>query len=97
MKSWGRTRKLPCAFTEKGLYMLATILKSPQTTQTTIAIVETFAKLKQLTNNITALNSMETEVLEPEIIESTGGLLNEFSNISRNFARTQSRCNEIET
>ncbi|WP_353740014.1 ORF6N domain-containing protein [Desulfonatronovibrio hydrogenovorans] len=30
--------KLPTAFTEKGLYMLATILKSAQTVQTTIAI-----------------------------------------------------------
>jgi hypothetical protein len=32
--------KLPNVFTEKGLYMLATILKSPKATQTTIAIVE---------------------------------------------------------
>jgi phage regulator Rha-like protein len=31
---------LPKAFTEKGLYMLATILKSPQATQTTLAIIE---------------------------------------------------------
>ncbi|MCQ2284357.1 MAG: ORF6N domain-containing protein, partial [Bacteroidales bacterium] len=30
------------AFTEKGLYMLATILKSPQAVQTTIAIVEAY-------------------------------------------------------
>ena len=37
--------KLPKAFTEKGLYMLATILKSKRATQTTIAIVETFAKI----------------------------------------------------
>lgn len=36
---------LPKAFTEKGLYMLATILKSPKATQTTIAIIETFAKI----------------------------------------------------
>ncbi|MCL2682455.1 MAG: ORF6N domain-containing protein [Bacteroidales bacterium] len=71
------TRALPKAFTEKGLYMLATILKSPQATQTTIAIVETFAKLKQLSDNIIALNSMDVEVIEPEIIESTGGLLSE--------------------
>ena len=38
----------PSAFTEKGLYMLATILKSPRATQTTIAIVETFAKMREL-------------------------------------------------
>ena len=36
--SWGGKRKLPNAFTEKGLYMLATILKSPRATETTIAI-----------------------------------------------------------
>jgi len=42
-----KTRFLPKAFTEKGLYMLATILKSPQATQTTIAIVEAFAKLRE--------------------------------------------------
>ncbi len=41
---------LPKAFTEKGLYMLATILKSPQATQTTIAIVETFAKIRELSH-----------------------------------------------
>lgn len=36
---------VPKAFTEKGLYMLATILKSPQATQTTIAIIEAFAPI----------------------------------------------------
>jgi len=76
-----KTRFLPKAFTEKGLYMLATILKSPQATQTTITIVEAFAKLRELTNNLAILNSIDTEVIEPEIIESTiektGGLFNE--------------------
>ena len=40
---------LPKAFTEKGLYMLATILKSKQATQTTFAIIETFARIRHLT------------------------------------------------
>jgi hypothetical protein len=57
--------------------MLATILKSDRAVEATIAIVETFAKLKQLTNNIAILNSTESEVIEPEIIERTGGLLND--------------------
>ena len=38
----------PKAFTEQGLYMLATILKSPLATQTTIAIIETFTKIRTL-------------------------------------------------
>ena len=48
LKTAGRgehTKYPPKAFTEKGLYMLATILKSPKATQTTIAIIETFAKI----------------------------------------------------
>ncbi len=39
-------------FTEKGLYMLATILKSPVATQTTIAIVNTFAEVRKLKRNL---------------------------------------------
>ena len=39
---------LPKAFTEKGLYMLATILKSPIATQTTLAIIDTFAQAREL-------------------------------------------------
>ena len=39
-----KSRVLPKAFTEKGLYMLATILKSQKATHTTIAIIETFYK-----------------------------------------------------
>src|SRR3990172_13005461 len=35
--------KIPSVFTEKGLYMLATILKSPKAVETTLAIIETFA------------------------------------------------------
>jgi phage regulator Rha-like protein len=48
---------LPKAFTEKGLYMLATILKSPQATQTTIAIVEAFAKLRELAAAVAELSA----------------------------------------
>ena len=43
---------LPQAFTEKGLYMLATILKSPIATQTTLAIENTFAEVRELKNRI---------------------------------------------
>ncbi|WP_277064322.1 ORF6N domain-containing protein [Prevotella aurantiaca] len=48
ISSWGGVRKMPYAFTEKGLYMLATILRSPIAIETSIAIIETFTKLRQL-------------------------------------------------
>lgn len=46
----------PTAFTEKGLYMMATILKSEQATQTTIAIIETFTKVRYLKRELIALH-----------------------------------------
>ena len=52
---------LPKAFTEKGLYMLATILKSPMATQTTIAIVETFAKIKELSRTVSRISESDNE------------------------------------
>ena len=52
-----KTRVAPKAFTEKGLYMLATILKSRQATQTTIAIIETFSKVRELTQTVNILST----------------------------------------
>lgn len=50
---------VPKAFTEKGLYMLATILKSPKAVETTIAIVEAYAKLKELSRVIVEVPQYE--------------------------------------
>ena len=47
---------MPHAFTEKGLYMLATIIKSKVATEATIAIIETYTKLRQLARTIQAVN-----------------------------------------
>lgn len=45
----------PTAFTERGLYMLATILKSKQAVQTTIAIIDTFAQVREMARTMEAL------------------------------------------
>jgi len=58
LKKSGRgqhSKYLPKAFTEKGLYMLATILKSERATATTIAIVEAFAKMRELSAAVAEL------------------------------------------
>jgi len=47
--------ELPKAFTKKGCYMLATILKSPKATQTTIAIIEAFEKMQEMSTAIVEL------------------------------------------
>jgi len=43
-----KTRYYPKAFTERGLYMLATILKGSQAVETTIAIIDTFVQMREM-------------------------------------------------
>ena len=66
--------QLPKAFTEKGLYMLATILKSPKAVRTTIAIIETFAKLRKLTRNIKELSVTKDKDAQKSLMREGGGL-----------------------
>lgn len=67
----------PKAFTDKGLYMLATILKSPKSTQTTIAIIETYSKLVQFSKAIQSISENENEKTNKELMEKGGALLSE--------------------
>jgi hypothetical protein len=60
--SWGGTRKPPKAFTEKGLYMVATILKSKNALNTTFQIIETFAKIKELSSNINNIMKLQMKL-----------------------------------
>ena len=70
-----KSRVLPKAFTEKGLYMLATILKSPQATATTIAIVETFAKVRELGRTVHELTETKDEFAQKSLMEKGGELM----------------------
>ena len=67
--------QLPKAFTEKGLYMLATILKSPKAVQTTIAIVEAYAKLKELSRVIVEIPQQEDDTVIQKKLLHRGGQL----------------------
>jgi len=69
--------KLPTAFTEKGLYMLATILKSPQAVQTTIAIIETFAKFRELSRNIKTLSNVKDKGKQQSLMQKSGEIIAE--------------------
>ena len=51
-----KTRVAPKVFTEKGLYMLATILKSRRSLDVSFAIIETFAKVRYLKKAIIDLH-----------------------------------------
>jgi len=49
--SWGGRRTKPKVFTEQGVYMLATILKSKTATDVTISIMRTFTKMRDFLNS----------------------------------------------
>ena len=65
----------PKAFTEKGLYMLATILKSPKAVETTIAIVEAYAKLRELSRVMAEIPQQEENSVEQKTLLQRGGQL----------------------
>ena len=75
--SWGGARKPPKAFTEKGLYMLATILKSKQAIETTLAIVETFAKIRELARTVSAMPDAKDEPEQKELMKKSGEIIAE--------------------
>lgn len=51
-----KSRTLPKVFTEKGLYMLATILKSKNALNVTFAIIETFTQVRNLKRELIDLH-----------------------------------------
>ena len=75
--SWGGKRYTPKVITERGLYMLATILKSEQAVQTTLAIIETFAKIRNLSRNMQALSTSETESEQKDLMKKSGEIIAE--------------------
>ena len=78
LKNKGRgqhAKYLPKAFTEKGLYMLATILKSPKAVDTTISIVEAYAKLKELSRVIVEIPQHEEDKMAQQSLLRRGGQL----------------------
>ena len=88
--SWGGKNKLPNAFTEKGLYMLATILKSEKATDTTIAIVETFAKMRELSNIVVEL------VRSPDDTQKHADVMQKSSEILSDMVTKERMIQELE-
>lgn len=74
---FSKTRVIPKGFSEKGLYMLATILKSPKATQATISIIETFAKVRELSRTINQLSESANKVHQKSMMEKSGELISD--------------------
>ena len=70
--SWGGSRYLPYAFTEQGIAMLSSILRSSRAVQVNIAIMRTFVKMRR----IVASNEEVAKGLR-ELEKKTGQLFQE--------------------
>ena len=65
----------PKAFTEKGLYMLATILKGKRAAQTTIAIVETYSKIRELARTVARLAETKEKFTQQSLMQKSGEIM----------------------
>ena len=57
--------------------MLATILKSKHATDTTLMIIETFSKMRELGRNIKAMSELKTENEKHPLMKRSGELISE--------------------
>lgn len=86
----------PTAFTERGLYMLATILKSTRAVNTTLAIVDTFVRTRELARTMVQLqNVQDGGQQQRSLLHRTGTVLSEIigRNLSTNSTETENELN----
>ena len=65
------------AFTERGIYMLATILKGDYATDTTITIVDTFAKLHELQRTIAEMAKSPDKYQQKSLMQKSGEIVDD--------------------
>lgn len=85
---------LPHAFTERGLYMLATILKSERAVKASIAIVEAYAKLRSMVRNMEELQTKKSG--SPEQLDMLSKIGKEFVELIGDNLTTKTVETEIE-
>ena len=85
-----KSRTLPKAFTEKGLYMLATILRSKKSIEVTFAIIETFVKVRKMKRELVDLhNETDKDILSDK--------MNHFSDVLSDIVMPDLETSETES
>lgn len=72
---FAKTRVAPKAFSEKGLYMIATILRSRKAVDATFAVIETFAKIRELSRSIKELSLAKDKAEQKSLMQKSGELI----------------------
>jgi len=87
----------PWVFTEKGLYMVATILKSKNALNATFQIIETFSKIKELSRNINAIMKTTDTTLQEELAQKSNQILEDIIEIEPDILEDDKDGELIET
>ena len=77
--------------------MLATILKSDVATQATLQIVETFAKVKELSRNINNIMKTTDETIQKDLAQKSNQILEEIIEIEPDILEDDEDGEVIET
>lgn len=85
-----KSRSSTKAFTEKGLYMLATVLKSKRATAVTFAIIETFAKVRDLKRELLELHKETDKEKQSSLMKHFGEELTDIVMPDLNTTETES-------
>lgn len=88
---------LPYVFTEKGLYMVATILKSKKAAEATFTIIETFSKVKELSRNINAIMKTEDTERQKELAQKSNKILEDIIEIEPDVLSDEEDGEIVET
>lgn len=87
----------PKVFTEKGLYMLATIIKSKLATQITLQIIETFAKVRELSRNINGIMQTTDKTIQQNLASNSNKILEEIIEVADDILTDEQDGEVIET
>ena len=85
-----KSRSTTKVFTEKGLYMLATILHSERATAVTFAIIETFAKVRELKQELVDMHKETDKEAQKSKMQHFGEVLTDIVMPDLETAETES-------
>ena len=71
------TRAIPKAFTERGCYMMATILKGEKAIKTTIDIIDAFYQLRELQKIVAELPEATDEKQQKSLVQRGGEIISD--------------------
>jgi len=69
--------------------MLATILKSKKATETTIGIIETYAKIKELSRTVVEISEVPEEQKKKSLMQKGGEIFSEIFEDDLNLSETE--------